>query len=192
MPLSEAFSHYRMIRPLGHGGMSEVYPAADTSSNHADVRSDGAFVVTSSSFRGQEDLYVIAVADGSIRQLTNDFARDRAPRWARDNRHIWFYSDRSGYFELWSIDADGSDLRQLTHRSATIGWPLPSPDGARVVAIDMTGGLTQLYDAQDFSRPAELLPSLPAGGTRTWRRAAAPCGSATGAASSMQGTDACS
>jgi len=45
-----------------------------------DVTKDGRFVALSTSSRTREDLYVLTVADGSIRQLTNDFARDRWPR----------------------------------------------------------------------------------------------------------------
>jgi Tol biopolymer transport system component len=83
----------------------------DFFTGYLDVTRDGRFVVATTSARGQEDLYLISTADGAIRQLTNDFFRDRAPRWTDDDRRVLFYSDRSGQYAIWSIDADGGGLR---------------------------------------------------------------------------------
>ena len=82
----------------------------------------------------REDLFVMR-ADGSARRrLTDDDHRDRAPRWSPDGQRIGFYSDRSGKYEIWSIDANGSDLRQVTHTTGgDVYYPIWSPDGARLL-----------------------------------------------------------
>jgi serine/threonine protein kinase/sugar lactone lactonase YvrE len=128
---------------------------------YIDVSRDGRQVVASSSERGQEDIFVIPVGSGGLRQLTNDFARDRAPRWAPDGRTLFFYSDRTGY-QIWRVDADGSGLRQVTSDSSfNIQYPVLSPDGTRVIAANTIGRALMIFDANDFARPLEHLPEVP-------------------------------
>ncbi len=128
------------------------------SGGYDDITRDGRAVVATTSARGQEDLYVISTTDGAIRQLTNDFFRDRAPRWTDDGRRVLFYSDRSGQYALWSIDADGGGLRQLTPNAVWRGYPVPSGDGSRVVSDDIDTHRLFVYDVRDFSKPVDALP----------------------------------
>ncbi|MBA3321501.1 MAG: PD40 domain-containing protein, partial [Pyrinomonadaceae bacterium] len=46
---------------------------------------------------------------------------------------ISFYSDRSGKYEAWTINRDGSGLRQMTFANGVdVIYPFWSPDGARL------------------------------------------------------------
>ena len=118
-----------------------------------DVTKDGRFVALTTSSRTREDLYVLTVADGSMRQLTNDFARDRRPRWSPDAQSIYFDSDRRGY-QLWRINADGGGLRQLTNEPGLKRmYPSLSPDGARLAASDQDVRSVAIYETRDFSKP---------------------------------------
>ena len=122
-----------------------------------DVTKDGRFVAVTTSSRTREDLYVLTVADGSMRRLTNDFARDRWPRWSPDGSSIYFYSDRRGY-EVWRINADGSDLRQVTNVAGLmLMYPALSPDGARLAASDQDVRKLAVYDTRDFSKPLQVV-----------------------------------
>jgi Tol biopolymer transport system component len=49
-----------------------------------------------------------------IHQVTNDKYMDRAPRWSHDGRRIAFFSNVTGKFEIWTVNPDGSDRRQMT------------------------------------------------------------------------------
>jgi len=94
------------------------------------VSPDGEWV----SFRSigsQEDIYVCKTDGTELRKLTDDAYRDRGPTWSTDGKRIIFYSDRTGRYEFWSINADGSGLHQVTKRSGRSLWfPRYSPDGA--------------------------------------------------------------
>lgn len=97
------------------------------------VSPDGKLVAVTNR-GGQEDLYVIEIATGEIRQLTNDPAHDRGAAWSGDGSKIYFYSQRDAdRYEIWSINADGSGLTRVTRTSGRSVWyPGASPDGKRI------------------------------------------------------------
>ncbi|HVE56186.1 MAG TPA: protein kinase, partial [Pyrinomonadaceae bacterium] len=84
--------------------------------------------------RTQEDIVVVNRDGTNQRDLTNDAAFDRYPRWSPDGKKIVFTSDRSGVYEIWIIDADGTNLRQITFtgRDGT-SIPIWAPDGKHVL-----------------------------------------------------------
>jgi Tol biopolymer transport system component len=62
----------------------------------------------------QEDIFAMRTDGSNRRQLTDDLYRDRRPRWSPDGETITFYSNRSGSYEVWTINKDGTGLRQMT------------------------------------------------------------------------------
>ena len=50
-----------------------------------------------------------------------------------------------GNSEVYVADADGSNLRNLTHDPAFDGWPAWSPDGMRIAFASNRGGNQQIY-----------------------------------------------
>jgi TolB protein len=63
---------------------------------------------------GNYDLYLMDVASRKIVELTRDAGRNERPSWAADGRHIVFESTRGGSRQIWTMLADGSQVRQLT------------------------------------------------------------------------------
>jgi eukaryotic-like serine/threonine-protein kinase len=100
-----------------------------------DVSPDGQWITFHSAFHPgiQEDIY-LARADGSgLRRLTDDAARDREPRFTHDGRRIVAFSNRSGPYEVWSVNTDGSNLTSLgSWASKKPLGPVPSPVDARI------------------------------------------------------------
>jgi TolB protein len=73
-----------------------------------------AFAWTQGYAPGNLNIFIIDVANGSYVQLTSGAGKNENPTWAPDGRHIAFSSTRTGREQIWSMLADGSDLKQLT------------------------------------------------------------------------------
>ena len=82
----------------------------------------------------QEDLYLLEIETRRLRRLTSDRYKDRSPNWSSDSDKIYFFSDRSGRYQIWSIRPDGSGLEQVTDTAGgSINQPRVSPDGNRLL-----------------------------------------------------------
>jgi Tol biopolymer transport system component len=73
--------------------------------------------------------------DGSdLKRLTDTRGYDAEGSYSADGKHIVFCSNRDGNLELYIMDADGKNVRQLTHAPGCYnGGPFFSPDGQRVI-----------------------------------------------------------
>ncbi|MEK6321468.1 MAG: hypothetical protein AABN33_07275 [Acidobacteriota bacterium] len=71
--------------------------------------------------------------------MTDDIYKDRKPTWSPDGKRIAFFSDRSGKWEIWTLNSDGSGLQQLTFTSGTVNHPVWSPDGTRLAYRNLGG-----------------------------------------------------
>lgn len=63
---------------------------------------------------GNYNIFVMDVATRSFNQLTHGAGRNEHPAWAPDGRHLVFSSTRSGSNQIWTMLADGTQLKQLT------------------------------------------------------------------------------
>ncbi len=95
---------------------------------------DGTRFVMRISRRTQDDIAVVSRDGTHWRDLTNDKFFDRYPRWSPDGKIIAFTSDRGGRYEIWMLDADATNLRQLTFDSpGDTSFPIWSPDGTQIL-----------------------------------------------------------
>jgi imidazolonepropionase-like amidohydrolase/Tol biopolymer transport system component len=60
------------------------------------------------------DIYTLPVAGGGATCISAGLPYEVQPRWSPDGSKILFTSDRGGGDNLWSMNPDGSDRRQLT------------------------------------------------------------------------------
>jgi TolB protein len=65
--------------------------------------------------------------------LTNYRGEDSNPDWSPDGKKIVFTSDRTGNHEIYSINANGTGLKQLTNNSLVAVYPQWSPDGSWIM-----------------------------------------------------------
>jgi serine/threonine protein kinase len=161
-----AFDYSTLVRSIGFDPESGAVNGAPTDIVtgqrawlHPDVSRDGRFLALRS-FRGQEDVWVVGVDGSGLRAVTNDPARDRGPRWTAGGS-LLFYSPRSGRYQFWSIQPDGSGMRQLTRGEITLNDPVASRDGRWVGGSNPNTGEQFVFDAADWGKVAEQLPSPP-------------------------------
>jgi Tol biopolymer transport system component len=70
---------------------------------------------------------------GAPTMLISSSKSDSAPQYAPDAKRITFRSDRSGSFEIWACNTDGSNPVQLTNFNGPLaGSPCWSPDGSQI------------------------------------------------------------
>ncbi|HEX7181404.1 MAG TPA: amidohydrolase family protein [Thermoanaerobaculia bacterium] len=81
------------------------------------------------------DLYVIPIGGGEAKALTNDIAWQMQPRYSPSGKHIAFTSDQGGGDNVWVMDRDGKNPRQVTKESfRLLNGPDWTPDGEYIVA----------------------------------------------------------
>ncbi len=67
------------------------------------------------------------------RSFISSTQRDGAPQFSPDGKRIAFVSERSGHFEIWVCNSDGSSPVQLTSfHGPVVTTPRWSPDGGRI------------------------------------------------------------
>ncbi|MFM9956481.1 MAG: amidohydrolase family protein [Phycisphaerales bacterium] len=98
-----------------------------------DVSPDGTTIV----FDLLGDLYTMPIGGGDAQSITSGLAWDMQPRFSPDGKRIAFTSDRapSNGDNVWTINVDGSDSRQITKESfRLLSSPEWTPDGTSIVA----------------------------------------------------------
>jgi TolB protein len=73
-----------------------------------------AFSWTRGYATGNFNIFVMDVASRSFIQLTHSEGRNENPSWAPDGVHIVFQSNRGGSYQIYSMLADGTQVKQLT------------------------------------------------------------------------------
>jgi len=98
---------------------------------NVDVSPDGRTIA----FDLLGDIYTMPAAGGTPRRIAEGLPYEQQPRFSPDGRRIAFVSDRAGGDNIWIMNADGSDKRQLTKEDfRLLNQPSWSPDGRFIVA----------------------------------------------------------
>ncbi len=91
---------------------------------------------------GNPEIYVMDTDGGNLRRLTDNSDKDFSPSWSPDGKRIAFISDRDGHvharhgwstYEIYVMNADGSNSRNVTNNPFSDRSPSWSPDGQRIV-----------------------------------------------------------
>ena len=100
---------------------------------NVDVSPDGRRIV----FDLMGDIYTMPI-DGSTSpatRITTGPAFDMQPRFSPDGKRIAFSTDRDGLWNIWTMDPDGKDARQISReRRWFVNSPTWSPDGTYIYA----------------------------------------------------------
>ena len=74
---------------------------------------------TAASPQGDTDIFVVDVESGEVTNLTNSPRADKSAVWSADGNRIAFASHRSDDWEIYVMNADGSDVRNVSERPVT-------------------------------------------------------------------------
>lgn len=105
---------------------------------------------------GDTEVFVVDPDTGDARNLSRHPAEDRYPTWSPDGRMVAFTSNRNGAFNVYVMNADGSEVRQLTRENepAVCYFPSWSGDGRKIVfglaAADKAVVASVAPDGSDF------------------------------------------
>ena len=104
-------------------------------------------VLACQSVGARRDIFALKLAGPVLNQLTDDDSNELTPTWSPDGRRIAYYSNKSGAYQIWMINPDGSGAQQVTEADTPGGAVLPiwSPDGSRL-AYSLFGGRTLIMD----------------------------------------------
>lgn len=96
-----------------------------------DVSPDGASIA----FNLLGDIYVMPIGGGTPKRIAEGLAWEVQPRFSPDGKWIAFTSDRGGGDNIWVMNVDGSDKRQVTREDfRLLNQPTWSPDGRFIAA----------------------------------------------------------
>lgn len=98
------------------------------------------------------DVYTIAAKGGEEQRLTFGEGHCDGPDYSADGSRIYYNCDRGGHAQIWVMNADGSDQRQLFADDRVNWFPHPSPDGRHLVYLAYPPGTT--------GHPADLAVAL--------------------------------
>jgi Tol biopolymer transport system component len=138
------------------GGLASVdtFVAQTGIQDYPDVSPDGRLLVYTSSqtislhrsaVQVVQNLWVMSLETGTVRQLTLGSAQDTHPDWSPSGHELAFASNRTAQFEIWVVSADGNGLRQVTSGPGAKTWPAWSPDGQVIMFTLVQNGRQGLW-----------------------------------------------
>ncbi len=129
---------------------------------------DGQRVVFSSDRDGNREIYVMDLEawrdQGTAYtplNLTQNDAPDWQPAWSPDGRRIAFSSYRDDNWEIYVINADGTNPVRVTEQIESDISPTWSPDGSKLLFVSRRRGNADLFTYEWASRELTRLTSDP-------------------------------
>ncbi|MBR2172182.1 amidohydrolase family protein [Sphingopyxis sp.] len=98
---------------------------------NVDVAADGRTIA----FDLLGDIYTMPIEGGTPTRIAEGLAYEHQPRFSPDGKRIAFVSDRAGGDNIWLMNRDGSDKKQISKEDfRLLNQPSWSPDGQFIVA----------------------------------------------------------
>lgn len=129
---------------------------------------DARSIAYSSYRRGQPNIFISNIYQGTLEELTKNAGNNFTPSWSPDGTRLCFASTRDGNVELYVVNRDGSNLRRLTNHPAndiTCTW---SPSGTQIAFTSDRTGTPQIYIIGADGLGLQKLTSEPYADRPTW------------------------
>ncbi len=92
--------------------------------------------------------YFGTLDEAGARKVAHEFAADILAHWGAASlfgTKIYFVSDRTGHKEIWSMDPDGSNQKQITSFKSISIMPAVSPDGSKIAFTSFARGNPAIF-----------------------------------------------
>lgn len=115
------------------------------------ISPDGKTLAFSSDRHGQPMIYTMNVNTGEVVRRTDRGVYNSSPAWSPDGKTIAFAGQVSDHFDIFTMDADGKNLKAITEAKKANGKfasnedPSFSPDGRFIVYTSDRTGKSQIY-----------------------------------------------
>ncbi len=137
----------------GAGNALATLTDNDCMDSDPDFSPDGRWIVYRSDCGGASDLWLMASDGIDARRLTHDPDNDSEPgyggegpaRFSPDGTRLVWMSWHDGDWDLWVMNADGSNPRDLTATQHDEGYPSWSPDGRYIAYNSNADGDYEIY-----------------------------------------------
>lgn len=122
----------RIVQPDGSGDSLIVDHGMLGIAANLSVSPDGSTVVFDVNDEGSQDIYSVPIAGGEVTRLTTEGGFE--PEWSPDGTRIAFTAFRGEFGDnVWVMNPDGSDQRNLFPSEFNDFQPSWSPDGSQLV-----------------------------------------------------------
>ncbi len=106
-----------------------------------DFSPDGKHIVFESKRAGNYDIWIITLADGTMKQVTDSAKSDYLPKWSPDSLHLSFVAPGNVKKDIWKISLEeGAKPQQLTKDSLDDWYHAWSPDGDEIAFVSERSG----------------------------------------------------
>jgi serine/threonine protein kinase/Tol biopolymer transport system component len=103
----------RNLAWIDREGREELIPISPANIGYPRISPDATQVALDMTTAGGRDIWILHLDRLSLTQLTDGAGEDMLPVWSPDGRRVFFTSDRSGNFDVYSQPADGAAGAQL-------------------------------------------------------------------------------
>jgi serine/threonine-protein kinase len=147
----------RRLTWIDREGREDSIPIRPAFMGYPRISPDGNFVALDVTAATGRDIWILNLDRLSLTQLTDGPGEDMLPVWSPDGRRVFFSSDRSGNFDIYSQPADGATGAKLEFASpgmqAAQGF---TPDGTALTVYENFQDTSLLR----FAEPTRLTPVL--------------------------------
>ncbi len=155
--------------------MCSCYAQSETDyMNYAPVLSPkGTHLAYYAKKAGNWDIYLMSLAGGHIKRLTDDPSFEGEPAWSPDGSSIVFTSDRDGDDEIFVLSLQTKKITQITHNDLKDVHPGFSPNGKNIIyqtEMDNQRQLMQIEYPNEHAKP-KLFSEMPVSGRMRWSTA---------------------
>lgn len=127
---------------------------------------DGSKIVFASERDGDSEIYLMNADGTEQKRLTNTPGDDSHPHWSPDGLRLIFNSARTTpdlkadwgrqFHEIFTMKADGSDVKQISNLKSVSTYPSYSPDGKQIVFRSVVSTSGFQWDLTISQRNSEI------------------------------------